>query len=241
MYRPLVRQRYNDLTWRAFTGDGVSCNCCCGQFRRFRLWSDDAGERFSMCPRCGSLGRHRVNWLFLSEHTNLRDRPTRLLHVAPEPSLRRCFERLPNVSYLSADYDSALAMEQMDITDIRYLDESFDAIVCNHVLHYVDDDGRAMRELRRVLRPGGWALLQVPVDPSRAVTLEDPRVTDPRERARVFGHRDHARVYGSDYSERLEEAGFVVTVDDFVATVPESRVRELGLDTGETIYFCRRP
>jgi hypothetical protein len=239
-YRPLVRRWYNELTWWAYAGDNVRCNCCDQTFRRFRSWRDDNGRPSPMCPRCGSLGRHRVDWLFLSERTDLRHRPIRLLHVAPEPALEQCLERLPNVVYLTADYDSALAMERMDITDIRYPDRCFDAIICNHVLEHVEDDRRAMRELRRVLRPGGWALLQVPVEPSRVVTFEDASVTDPRERARVFGQYDHVRVYGSDYVDRLKDAGFAVSVDNFVTTIAESRVCELGLDSNETIYFCRR-
>lgn len=239
-YRPLLRRRYNELTSWAYAGDAVGCNCCGGRFRRFRSWTDERGQLRRMCPRCGSLSRHRVDWLFLSERTDVRAKPIRLLHVAPEPSLERCFQRLPNVSYLSADYDSMLAMEQMDITNIRYPDESFDAIVCNHVLEHVNDDRRAMRELRRVLKPGGWALLQAPVDPTRAATFEDATVTAPRERARLFGQYDHVRVYGLDYPKRLKEAGFHVTVDHFIKTVPESRVRDLGIDVRETIYFCRK-
>jgi SAM-dependent methyltransferase len=240
-YRPLARNWFNELTWRAYRGDAVECNCCGGQFRRFRSWANDHGEMSPMCPRCGSLGRQRVDWLFLSERTDLTARPTRLLHFAPEPSLRQCIEGLPNVSYLSADLDSALAMERLDVTDIQYPEGSFDAIVCNHVLEHVEDDRRAMRELHRVLRGGGWALLQVPIDRSRAVTFEDPSITDARDRTHLFGQYDHVRRYGLDYTERLEEAGFDVTVDDFVTTIPEPRVRRLGLDTRETIYFCRRP
>jgi SAM-dependent methyltransferase len=239
-YRPLLRRWYNELSWWVYAGDAVACNCCGGRFRRFRSWSDSKNMLQPMCPRCGSLGRHRVDWLFLSKRTDLLDRTIRLLHVAPEPALQRCFELLPNVSYLSADYDSALAMEQMDITDIEYPDESFDAIVCNHVLEHVEDDLGAMRELCRVLRPDGWALLQVPVDASRAVTFEDSGVTNPRERVRVFGQHDHVRIYGSDYADRLARAGFAVAVHDVVSTVPESDVHELGLDARETIYFCRR-
>jgi SAM-dependent methyltransferase len=193
-----------------------------------------------MCPRCGSLGRQRVNWLFLTSRTDLLEGPKRLLHVAPEVCIGRRLERLPNISYLSADYASALAMEHMDITDIRYPDESFDVVLCNHVLVYVAADRQAMREIFRVLRCGGWALLQVPIDPSRETTFEDPSVTDPRERHRVFGQYDHVRVYGRDYLQRLEEAGFEVSVNEFVKELPASMIGELGLDSSETIYLCRK-
>ncbi len=113
-------------------------------------------------------------------------------------------------------------------------------MVCNHVLEHVSDDRKAMREFFRILRPGGWALLQSPVDHRRPDTFEDPTVTDPRERKRVFGQYDHVRIYGRDYVRRLEETGFSVTLDTFVRELPESEVRRLGLDRDEEIYFCRK-
>lgn len=182
----------------------------------------------------------RVDWLFLTGRTDLLDGGKRLLHVAPEVCFRRSLERLPNITYLSADYDSALAMERMDIMNIEYPDESFDVVLCNHVLEHVADDGQAMREIFRVLRSGGWSLLQVPLDPSREHTFEDPSVTDPRERQRVFGQYDHVRIYGRDYPRRLEQEGFEVTVDEFAKDLPRAMIDELGLDTAETIYLARK-
>ena len=163
-----------------------------------------------------------------------------MLHVAPESCFRHALRALPNISYLSADYDSATAMERMDITAIGHPDESFDVVICNHVLEHVSDDRRAMRELLRILRPGGWAMLQVPLDPSREATLEDPRIVDPRERRRAFGQYDHVRLYGRDYPERLRSQGFKVAPDRFVEELPRQTVEELGLDVEETIYVARR-
>jgi len=240
-WRPEIRRLYNKLTWPLYVGHAVECNCCGGGFRRFRSWSDEQGILWPMCPRCGSLGRMRVDWLFLNSRTDLLQSPKRLLHVAPEVCIGRHLERLPNISYLSADYASALAMEQMDITDIHYPDDSFDVILCNHVLVYVNDDRQAIREIFRVLSSGGWALLQVPIDISRETTFEDPSVTDPRERHRIFGQYDHVRIYGRDYLQRLKEAGFEVSVDEFVKELPASTIERLGLDTSETIYLCRKP
>lgn len=183
----------------------------------------------------------RVDWLFLTRHTDLLQGSKRMLHVAPEACFRRQLEQLPNVSYLSADYDSALAMERMDIMDIKHADESFDAVLCNHVLEHVADDRRAMREMVRVLQRGGWALLQVPLDSSREETFEDSTITDPRDRQRVFGQYDHVRIYGRDYPGRLAEAGFEVTTDDFVKSLPVAMIKQFGLDANETIYLCRKP
>jgi SAM-dependent methyltransferase len=194
-----------------------------------------------MCPRCGSLGRHRTDWLFFARNPDLLAGRKKVLHVAPEESLKRCLRRLPEIDYLSADYDARNAMERMDITAIQYRDSSFDAVLCNHVLEHVVDDRRAMRELFRVLRPGGWALLQVPVDWEKPHTFEDPSIVDPRERQRAFGQFDHVRIYGRDYLERLEEAGFAVIVDDFVQRLSVGLVERYGLDGREVIFLGRKP
>lgn len=230
---------YNRLTWRLYAGATVKCNCCGGRFRRFRLYTGDSGHQSLMCPRCGARGRHRVDWLFLTSNTDLLHRPVRVLHVAPESCLEGPLRRIPTVDYLSADYDSALAMEQMDITAIRHEDDSFDGIICNHVLQHVDDDRAAMSELYRVTRNGGWALLQSSVDMSRELTVEDP-VTPPLPGDADRYEEVFMRSYGRDYASRLEQAGFEVTVSDFVTKLAESDCRELGLDTAETIFFCRK-
>jgi SAM-dependent methyltransferase len=193
-----------------------------------------------MCPRCGSLGRHRVDLLYLTSQIDGLSRPLRLLHIAPEPSLEYSLRRLPNVIYRSADYDSKLAMDRVDIRDMPYGDESFDAIICNHVLQHVDDDAAALHELRRVLRPGGWALLQSAVDLSSEHTVDElsarAEQSGPRGYEEVF-----MRVYGRDYASRLERAGFTVTVSGFVRDLPPSVCEQLGLDADETIFFCERP
>ena len=231
-----LRRLYNLATCWIYAGRGVSCNCCGGQFRRFRTWTGPDGNRALMCPRCGSFGRLRVDWLFLTEHTDLLRRPQRLLHIAPEVALQIPLRRVPELQYLSADYDSRLAMEQMDVTNISYPDGSFDSIICNHVLQHVDDDEKALQELFRVLAPSGWALMQSPVNLSLARTVETAR--DP-----MFTKSDdhHLRVYGRDYVARLERAGFQVTVSEFARTRPPEEQHRLGLDPGETIYFCRKP
>jgi len=235
-----IRRLYNRVTWRLYVGRRVACNCCGGRFWRFQSWTDASGESRQMCPRCGSLGRHRTDWLFLTKHPELLAGPKRLLHVAPEDCLERCLRRIPTISYLSADYDARTAMERMDITDIRYPDGSFDAIICNHVLEHVTDDMRALRELFRVLRHQGWALLQAPIDETRAKTFEDPSVTDPRERERIFGQYDHVRIYGRDYAERLSEVGFSVARDDFIRSVAQDVIDRYGLDQRESVYLVRK-
>jgi SAM-dependent methyltransferase len=163
----------------------------------------------AFCQDCGSLERHRLVWHFFQRRTDLFDgKPKKMLHVAPEACLSRHFLRIPNLDYLTADLTSPTAMVQMDITDIQFADATFDVIYCSHVLEHVLNDREALREFRRVLRPTGWAALVVPIDGK--VTFEDPKVTDPSERQRVFGDPTHVRLYGPDFRERLVESGLQV-------------------------------
>lgn len=229
------------LRARMLRGDAFECRCCEGHFRAFLPFGTPPREN-AQCPGCGSLERHRLLWLYLKENTDLFRTRTALLYFAPEEVMQRLLRSLPNVEFLSADLVSSRAMVQMDITNIPRPDASFDAIIASHVLEHVPDDHRAMRELYRVLKPGGWAILQSPVRPDLEHTFEDPSVTDPAERERLFGNYDHVRWYGRDYSERLSRAGFEVKVDPYVReTLSEEQSRRYGLMLSEDIYFCRKP
>jgi SAM-dependent methyltransferase len=177
--------------------------------------------------------------LYLTRNTDLfNGHRKRMLHVAPEPELSRWLQRAPSIDYLTADLSSSQAMVKMDISDIQYGDNTFDVIYCSHVLEHVPDDRKAMREFWRVLKSGGWAILQVPI--TSDVTFEDPSVTSPKDRERVFGQRDHVRRYGPDYRDRLVDAGFSVTVDGFVRELDEKTVSRYGLVRSEDVYFCRK-
>jgi SAM-dependent methyltransferase len=190
------------------------------------------------CPRCASAERQRLMWLYVTQR-GLIPPETRLLHVAPERSLSARLRALPGIDYVSGDL-SGTGMLRLDVTDLSaFPDGSFDAIICSHVLEHVLEDRRAMAELARVLRCGGWAILLVPIDAARATTFEDSSVTDPRERLRLFGQEDHVRVYGRDFPDRLHEAGFQVTADDFAATILSAEADRYRIDRGELIYLCR--
>ncbi len=233
-----ARLLYLNVRSRFFRGANVSCPCCGGRFSRFLPVGSP--PRVAACPGCDSRERQRLLHLYLHQRTNLFKDRLRVLHIAPEDCLQPELARSPNIDYLSSDRSSSTAMTRMDITDIRFPDASFDVILCSHVLEHVDDDGCAMRELYRVLRPGGWAILQVPLDQSLDRTFEDPRVTDPRERARLFGQWDHVRVYGRDYAERLRAAGFDLRIVRFAAELRPDLVAAYGLDASEDIFHCSK-
>jgi hypothetical protein len=215
------------------------CPCCGGRFPSFIPGGVKLRPN-ARCPRCHSLERHRLIWLYMAERTNISAGNLKVLHFAPETCIQNALEKIPGMDYTSADLCSPQAMVQMDITDIRYADETFDVILCNHVLEHIPDDRKAMSEMYRVLKPGGWAILQVPIDPAREKTFEDPGILSPRDRERFFGQADHVRWYGRDYPERLRHAGFHVRIDDYAAGLDDATVMRCGI-LREDLYFCTRP
>jgi len=162
------------------------------------------------CVFCGSLERHRFLWRFFGGHSDfLATPPGSLLHFAPEDCLATRLGGLIGQGYVTGDIERGLAMVQLDISELPFRDQSFDAFICSHVLEHVHDDRKAMRELARILKSSGRAVAIVPIKGER--TVEDPSVTESAERLRLFGQEDHVRVYGADVVGRFEEAGFSVT------------------------------
>jgi SAM-dependent methyltransferase len=219
------------------------CACCQSQVRAFLPYPLNKPGRTprqnARCPVCGALERHRLIVHYLRARTNLWTAPRlRLLHVAPESHLTRMFRAATHVHYVSMDLSKARRPRlRANLEQLAFRDASFDAIYCSHVLEHVPDDRRAMRELRRVLKPEGWAILQVPI--IRDVTFEDPAITSEPERLAAYGQHDHVRAYGFDYRDRLNDAGFAVTVDPYVRTLPEPELARLGFMATEDVYLCR--
>lgn len=219
-------------------GDAVECPCCERSWGSFvPAWN----RPDAICPGCGSHERHRALWLYLAAHTPLGDEPMSLLHFAPEYALRGRMEAVPGLHYVTADLDPEGVDVQLDITAMPFDDGAFDSILCSHVLEHVPDDRAAMSELRRVLRPGGWALVLVPLDLARESTYEDFSVTAPEDRVREFGQDDHVRMYAPDIVQRLEGAGFDVHTDRFVEKLGEERRRRHGLLVEDLIFRCTHP
>ena len=211
---------------------GVECPVCGAKYRKFRPYGYVQPRPNALCPKCLSLERHRLLWLYLTRETDLLTAFPRTLHIAPEVCIMRHlkphFKSHPG-QYVTADLESPLADLHFDVQQIPLADGSVDVVICNHIMEHVADDRRAMRELHRVLKPGGWGIVLSPVDRDYEQTYEDDSITDPDERTRIFGQYDHRRIYGADYADRLRQAGFQVADIDYAATFTEAERRLYAL------------
>src|SRR5690606_8083829 len=188
-----------------------------------------------LSPSTLSLERHRLLWLYLKEKTDFFTAPHKVLHFAPEQAFYKRFRNQKNLDYTTTDLNSPLADVKADICDLPFADNSFDFILCNHVLEHIPDDTKAMQELYRILKSGGTAILQIPQDLERSKTFEDDSITDPKERAKIFGQYDHVRVYGRDYFEKLRKIGFEVEEVDYTNQLAPEVIDEYRLAKGEII------
>jgi SAM-dependent methyltransferase len=214
-----------------YSGSRYECPYCRRKFRKLLPGGEKhavisekeiigSGFRLNaVCPRCYSTDRDRLLFVFL-KHKGLFSSVAKVLHVAPEGSLRVYIQKHTDIEYITGDkhtegyndYYYERGVTQLDITELPFNNESFDTIICNHVLEHIVDDQKAMRELYRVLKTGGWAVLQVPYSPKLETTFEDKTLLTDSDREKYYGQFDHVRIYGSDYTSRLENAGFRVSI-----------------------------
>jgi SAM-dependent methyltransferase len=225
-----------------YRGSNVTCPVCGKSFRKFLPYGRINPRPNALCPSCMSLERHRLIWLYLKERSNFFDQKLQVLHIAPEACFINRFEKIHGDGYITADIESPLAKVKMDIHQIPFKDNTFDVVLCNHVLEHVDDDIKAMSEIARVLKPHGFGILQVPFfNPIPEVTYQDKTITDAKAREAAFGQDDHVRKYGKDYLSRIERAGMTAVEDNFVNTLDALTVRKFGLAAGEMIYKGVKP
>jgi SAM-dependent methyltransferase len=164
--------------------------------------------------------------------------PKKVLHFAPEQEFYKRFKKQTNLDYTTTDLFSPLADVKADICNLPFKDNTYDMILCNHVLEHIPDDTKAMQELYRVLKPGGIGIFQIPQDLSRDITFSDDSITDEKERAKIFGQYDHVRVYGRDYFDKLRSIGFKVEEVDYTQTITPKLVEKYCLAIGEIIPVC---
>ncbi len=209
-------------------------------FKKFLSYGYGTTRPNVLSPSTLSLERHRLLWLYLKNETNFFRDALKVLHFAPEQAFYKRFRNLKNIDYTTTDLNSPLADVKADICDLPFEDNSYDVILCNHVLEHIRDDTKAMSELLRILKPGGWGIFQIPQDLSRATTFEDDTITDKEERAKVFGQYDHVRVYGRDYFDRLRSIGFEVEGVDYTVQLSTEMVDTYRLAQGELIPLVKK-
>ena len=239
-----------------YLGTRYYCNCCGSHVRRFCSGGEDlppilenkiigAGFREQdYCPVCKSTYRHRLVWLYLN-NLKIWKNHLSVLHIAPEEMIARKLRRLKQIKYITGDtnpgryrhYTSAI---RLDITHLPFEDDTFDVIICNHVLEHISDDRQAMNELFRVLKPEGFSMVQVPISEVLEKTFEDKTVLTEEERLKHFGQKDHIRIYGKDYFKRLTSSGFKVTVYNPFEESSHPMLEKLALDPVERVFIASK-
>ena len=209
-------------------------------YRKFLPYGYGKQRENALSPGTLSLERHRQMWLYLKNETDFFTQNYKVLHIAPEQEFLRKFKKMKNLDYTSADLFSPIVDVKADILDLPFEDESFDVIFCNHVLEHIEDDRKAMSELYRVMKKGGWGILQVPMKNSLEKTYEDFTITDPKERQKNFGQYDHVRWYGMDYFDRLKSVGFDAKANFYSQKFSDADIKKFGLNRNEILPIVRK-
>jgi SAM-dependent methyltransferase len=194
-------------------------------------------ERFS-CPHCSSMDRERHLRLFL-DRLNIMERVRggAVLHMAPEYRLRGYIENYGLGSYVRGDLaPSAEGVQQIDLQQIPYPDETFDMLICNHILEHVDNAEIALREMHRVLKRGGRAICQTPYASRLTKTFEDPLLQSTDDRLFFYGQEDHVRLFGSDIEQHFIAAGFIGRLVPHSEILPDVDPEQLGINEREPFF-----
>jgi SAM-dependent methyltransferase len=209
-------------------------------FRKFLPYGYGKQRENALSPSTLSLERHRLMWLFLRDETSFFTATKKLktLHIAPEQCFLDLFRKQNNLDYTTSDLESPIADVKADICDLPFEDNTFDVVFCNHVLEHITDDTKAMQELFRVMKKGGFGIFQIPQDLSREITFEDDTITDKKERAKIFGQYDHVRVYGRDYFNKLSSIGFKVDEVDYTKKIAPEKLERFCLMKNEILPVC---
>lgn len=225
-----------------YKGDNVECPVCERSFSKFLSYGSEVAHRENvLCPYDLTLERHRLMWLYLKDHSNFFTDNLKVLHIAPEQCFHKTFQNQKNLDYLTGDLESPIADMHFDLHDIPLEDNRFDIVFCNHVMEHVDDAIRCMSELNRVLKPGGWGIMQVPQDFARETTYEDPSITSPEEREKHFWQKDHVRLFGKDYPDWLRKGGFEVKEFKKDEHYSKEQIERFRLSKEEILYIVSKP
>lgn len=242
------RELHRKKRSRSYRGNNVVCPICNREFSSFIDFGHPKRKNVK-CPYCGSLERHRLLWIYLNLELKVfsTEKVMNVLHFAPSYMIFKIFSKAANINYIPCDlfpgkydFNSTVKIRKEDITGLTFGNDTFDMILCNHVLEHIPDDRLAMRELYRVMKPGGFGIFQVPINLELSETYEGPTITAPEDRVREFGQKDHLRVYGRDYVERLKNAGFSVKQVGYGENLSPDQIGRYRLDKNEILYLCAK-
>lgn len=250
----IARKHFENYDYFKYIGDKFYCHFCNGNYNKFLpmgvkndifLKNNIIGGGYretAVCPRCHSIDRERLIYLYLKNKTNIYNSKLKVLHIAPEENLSNILNKNKNLEYICGDLYPKVnkGIIKLDVTNLEFDNNYFDAILCNHVLEHVIDDAKAMQELYRVLKPNGWAILQVPISKTLNVTYEDPNIVTVEERTDKYGQGDHVRIYGQDYVKRLENTGFSVNIYNLKSDYKDEQIKKYGLIEEEVIFVCSK-
>ncbi|WP_299016316.1 class I SAM-dependent methyltransferase [uncultured Polaribacter sp.] len=227
------------ITWY-LKGDNFTDPIDGKSFKKFLPYGYSKQRENALSPSTLSLERHRLMWLFLQDETDFftSTEKIKVLHIAPEQCFLDLFKKQKNLEYTTSDIESPIADVKADICDLPFKDNSFDVVFCNHVLEHIKDDTKAMQELFRVLKKGGFGIFQIPQDLARALTFEDHSIVDKKERTKIFGQYDHVRVYGRDYFDKLRQIGFKVDEVDYTKKIAPEKLERFCLMKNEILPVC---
>ncbi len=194
------------------------------------------------CPRCGAHDRERHLLMYLESSGLLSAmRGKAVLHFAPEKRLSGFISAIAPSRYLCADlYPQHPHVERVDMLAMKFDDESFDFLVANHVMEHVADDGQALKEIHRVLKIGGYAILQTPYSSMLHQTWQDEGVVDEAARLQAYGQADHVRLYGKDIFRRFEAAGLTSRVQSHQELLPDVDCVRYGVNAAEPFILLQR-
>lgn len=242
--RAKLRAIYQKAMLPLYLGSTYYCPCCHTGLRKLLPFY---GTENTRCPNCNSIARYRLYWLYLKRKTDLFHSRRKILHFAPEAALSRNLKKMPNLNYITADLLASFIDNMcvkpdviMDVCNIKFPSNTFDVVLCNHLLEHVPDDRKAMCEVYRVLKPDGWALMQVPINEELSETHEDPAIVSKSDRAHHYGNPDHLRLYGKDYKSKLESVGFKVKTKNYIYELDPQEIDKYQLIDKETLYIAKK-
>jgi SAM-dependent methyltransferase len=228
---PFIRLIMYNLLYR---GEIFYCPICNSNLKKFIPIYFKSGVDNS-CPRCGSLSRTRSLYNYISEKIPLNQHS--ILDFSPHRSIYNNLSKTKR-NYIANDFDNQFhADTHHDITDLPFEKESFDLIICFHVLEHIPNDDKAIANLHKVLKKNGNLLIQVPL--KEGETDEDLSITDPKLRENRFGQSDHVRIYGkNDLRNKIEKKGFRVNIIDYSEKLTTDQINYFGINKGELIFHC---